>query len=79
MKFFLIFAVILAVTACMINALPAPTDEEPEKPKILSRYKRFTCDVLSGLKVEHSACAIHCLMQFKKGGYCNDKAVCVCK
>lgn len=48
-----------------------------------TRVKRFTCDVLSvearGVALNHSACAAHCLVRGKSGGYCNDKRVCVCR
>lgn len=46
-----------------------------------SRQKRATCDLLSAWNVNHTACAAHCLAIGKgfRGGYCNDKAVCVCR
>lgn len=46
---------------------------------ILSRQKRFTCDVLSYFKGNHTACALHCKGHGYRGGYCNNKAVCVCR
>ncbi|XP_018799477.1 PREDICTED: sapecin-like [Bactrocera latifrons] len=45
----------------------------------LSRQKRATCDLLSGTGVNHSACAAHCLLRGNRGGYCNSRAVCVCR
>ncbi|XP_053964771.1 defensin-like [Anastrepha ludens] len=45
----------------------------------LRRQKRFTCDLLSGFGFGHSACAAHCALRGNRGGYCNDKAVCVCR
>ncbi|KAH8232907.1 hypothetical protein KR026_001765 [Drosophila bipectinata] len=44
-----------------------------------SRQKRATCDLLSKWNWNHTACAAHCLARKYKGGYCNDKAVCVCR
>ncbi|XP_017020074.1 defensin-like [Drosophila kikkawai] len=44
-----------------------------------SRQKRATCDLLSKWNWNHTACAAHCLARGNKGGYCNDKAVCVCR
>nr|C0HJX7.1 RecName: Full=Defensin [Calliphora vicina] len=38
-----------------------------------------TCDLLSGTGANHSACAAHCLLRGNRGGYCNGKAVCVCR
>ncbi|KAH8299962.1 hypothetical protein KR044_007986 [Drosophila immigrans] len=43
------------------------------------RQKRATCDLLSAFNVNHSACAVHCIARRYKGGYCSDKAVCVCR
>ncbi|KAH8370304.1 hypothetical protein KR093_002985 [Drosophila rubida] len=43
------------------------------------RQKRATCDLLSAFNVNHSACAVHCIARRFKGGYCSDKAVCVCR
>ncbi|XP_034106359.1 defensin [Drosophila albomicans] len=43
------------------------------------RQKRATCDLLSAFNVNHSACAVHCISRRYKGGYCSDKAVCVCR
>ncbi|KAH8354035.1 hypothetical protein KR067_012646 [Drosophila pandora] len=44
-----------------------------------SRQKRATCDLLSKWNWNHTACAAHCIARKYKGGYCNDKAVCVCR
>lgn len=53
--------------------------QDPE-PHQLVREKRATCDLLSaGGKVQHSACAAHCIILRKRGGYCNSQAVCVCR
>lgn len=43
------------------------------------RSKRATCDILSGFGVNHSACAIHCVLRFRGGGHCNARGVCICR
>lgn len=69
----------------------APTDEQPNTLASLEaaaapttsdshiRHKRATCDLLSMLNVQHTVCAINCIQRKYKGGYCNSKAVCVCR
>ncbi|XP_017791531.1 PREDICTED: defensin-2-like [Habropoda laboriosa] len=46
------------------------------------RERRVTCDVLSWqsqwLSINHSACAVRCLTQRRKGGRCQD-GVCICR
>ncbi|XP_018799601.1 PREDICTED: tenecin-1-like [Bactrocera latifrons] len=41
----------------------------------LNRQKRFTCDFLEN----NPACAFHCWLKGKSGGYCNSKKVCICR
>nr|XP_973575.3 PREDICTED: tenecin-1 [Tribolium castaneum] len=75
--------IIIALIAlfCVFETTAFPADGEHV------RVKRFTCDVLSAeggfrgvsIKLNHAACAAHCLYLKKRGGYCNDKAVCVCR
>ena len=48
-------------------------------PHILEVQSRVTCDVLSFLGVNHAACAAHCLYLRYRGGYCNERRVCVCR
>uniref|UniRef100_A0A905ST55 Invertebrate defensins family profile domain-containing protein n=1 Tax=Stomoxys calcitrans TaxID=35570 RepID=A0A905ST55_STOCA len=91
MKLILAFLVILGVFFCVASALPNPDERENnllddvdtlgenEEPEDHGRYKRLTCDLLSGLGVKDSACAAHCLLHFRSGGYCNSKRVCVCR
>lgn len=93
MKFFMLFAVIFCLAVCFASkslALPAEAVEDVRffdglealkqvEPELHGRYKRATCDLLSGTGVNHSACAAHCLLRGNRGGYCNDKAVCVCR
>lgn len=52
-------------------------EDEPER--IGSAAQPITCDVLSPFGVEDAACAIHCLMLGKSGGYCDEHAVCNCR
>ncbi|XP_029169589.1 defensin-like [Nylanderia fulva] len=53
------------------------TQETPVKEH--HRARRFTCDLLSGAGVDHSACAAHCILRGKTGGRCNNDRVCVCR
>ncbi|XP_061400737.1 phormicin-like [Musca vetustissima] len=93
MKYFIVFAVFF-VSACFIgqsSASPASNDGgeanfvhgadalKELEPELHGRYKRATCDLLSGTGVNHSACAAHCLLRGNRGGYCNGKGVCVCR
>ncbi|OXU26905.1 hypothetical protein TSAR_014290 [Trichomalopsis sarcophagae] len=54
-----------------------PTDVSPSY-----RARRFSCDVLSfqskWVSPNHSACAVRCLAQRRKGGKCKN-GVCVCR
>ncbi|TMW45881.1 hypothetical protein DOY81_009036 [Sarcophaga bullata] len=92
MKLSVLFAVAFCLVACFMAqslAVPAPEAEaaveglealnsiEPEPDH--GRYKRATCDLLSAAGVSHSACAAHCILLGKRGGYCNSRAVCVCR
>ncbi|XP_068144574.1 defensin-like [Drosophila tropicalis] len=53
--------------------------DKDESVETHSRQKRATCDLLSKFNVNHSACAAHCLVRGNRGGYCNNKAVCICR
>lgn len=92
MKFLMVIAVIFVLVACLAsqsNALPAPGDATNYvdgvealiqlEPGLHSRHKRATCDLLSFAGVNDSACAAHCLLLGKRGGYCSSKAVCICR
>ncbi|XP_013118143.1 phormicin-like [Stomoxys calcitrans] len=89
MKFVMVFAVIFALAACLASSSASPALEDTFvdgasalrqlEPEVHGRYKRATCDLLSGMGVNHSACAAHCLLRGNRGGYCNSKAVCVCR
>ncbi|XP_017066640.1 defensin [Drosophila eugracilis] len=91
MKFFAFLAIALALVACMVQAQPVSDVETypAENPLLIkdpqqevvehSRQKRATCDLLSKWNWNHTACAGHCIAKGFKGGYCNDKAVCVCR
>ncbi|CAL1689059.1 unnamed protein product [Lasius platythorax] len=73
-------------TSVPLDLLPQKEDESlklqvtQETPvKEHHRARRFTCDLLSGAGVDHSACAAHCLLRGKTGGRCNNDRVCVCR
>ncbi|XP_025989792.2 defensin [Solenopsis invicta] len=44
-----------------------------------NRQRRATCDLMSGLGVDHSACAAHCILKGKTGGHCSSTGVCNCR
>ncbi|XP_066147263.1 tenecin-1 [Euwallacea fornicatus] len=87
MKIFLCFFAILA--AFVVATFGAPLGEEFEDLQHEGEetdhviVKRATCDLLGfsigGFSLNHSACAAHCLVLRKKGGYCNNRKVCVCR
>ncbi|KAM7345429.1 phormicin-like [Cochliomyia hominivorax] len=93
MKFYMVFAVAFCLAVCFVSkssAISAVTfnDEhfvhgvqalKENEPELHGRYKRATCDLLSGTGINHSACAAHCLLRGNRGGYCNEKGVCVCR
>ncbi|XP_037827711.1 defensin Lucifensin [Lucilia sericata] len=91
MKFFMVFAVTFCLALSFVSqSLALPADDEAHfvdglealktiEPELHGRYKRATCDLLSGTGVKHSACAAHCLLRGNRGGYCNGRAICVCR
>ncbi|XP_016998064.2 defensin-like [Drosophila takahashii] len=90
MKFVVFLAISLALVACSVQAQPVPEeDQNPADHPLVnqdvheemqhSRQKRATCDLLSKWNWNHTACAAHCIAKRFKGGYCSDKAVCVCR
>ncbi|ALC41984.1 Def [Drosophila busckii] len=88
-----LFAAALILLTCLAQAQPAYLERPEERNSnskdtlqdmiqrqtVLYRQKRATCDLLSYLNVNHSACAAHCIAIGFKGGYCNDRAVCNCR
>uniref|UniRef100_A0A2C9H4C4 Invertebrate defensins family profile domain-containing protein n=1 Tax=Anopheles maculatus TaxID=74869 RepID=A0A2C9H4C4_9DIPT len=66
-----------------VAALNTLLDELPEETHHAAvenyRAKRATCDLASGFGVGSSLCAAHCIARRYRGGYCNSKAVCVCR
>ncbi|KAJ3644433.1 hypothetical protein Zmor_022166 [Zophobas morio] len=84
-----IIATFALICISQSNSLPLGEElspmEDSQQGKNLAhiRVRRFTCDVLSaeakGIKLNHSACAVHCLFRGKRGGHCNRKRVCVCR
>ncbi|XP_050326410.1 sapecin-like [Bactrocera neohumeralis] len=92
MKTIVLFAALLCVFCLFQGIKAAPADAaaleavdaelavlKADPAVELSRQKRATCDLLSGTGVNHSACAAHCLLRGNRGGYCNSRAVCVCR
>nr|P10891.2 RecName: Full=Phormicin; AltName: Full=Insect defensin A/B; Flags: Precursor [Protophormia terraenovae]CAA39152.1 defensin A [Protophormia terraenovae] len=93
MKFFMVFVVTFCLAVCFVSqslAIPADAANDAHfvdgvqalkeiEPELHGRYKRATCDLLSGTGINHSACAAHCLLRGNRGGYCNGKGVCVCR
>ena len=84
MKTALLFIYLCIVTLNMVQSYPTGQEEmEIYQTDIEGvdhvRAKRATCDLASGFGVNHSLCASHCILLGKKGGYCNSKAVCVCR
>ncbi|XP_967194.2 holotricin-1 [Tribolium castaneum] len=82
MKFIVIFVIALCVFT--ITAYPLDQVEEQDEHQVTHiRVRRVTCDLLSaeakGVKVNHAACAAHCLLKRKRGGYCNKRRICVCR
>lgn len=75
--------VLVSVVQAHVKSLDVPTLEKdlPANADVQehSRQKRATCDLLSKWNWNHTACAAHCIARKYKGGYCNDKAVCVCR
>ncbi|KAL0110936.1 hypothetical protein PUN28_012771 [Cardiocondyla obscurior] len=65
-----LYVFVLLIIAAVALALPVQEEHH--------RVRRVTCDLLSGLNVNHSACAAHCIARGKTGGRCND-GVCQCR
>ncbi|KAH8367255.1 hypothetical protein KR084_012853 [Drosophila pseudotakahashii] len=88
MKFVVFLTISLALVACWAQAQPVPEEDQihplvnqdvHQEEVLHSRQKRATCDLLSKWNWNHTACAAHCIAKGFKGGYCSDKAVCVCR
>lgn len=87
---FVVFALVCYLAASQsVSASPADKDAanyvdglealKAVEPELHARYRRATCDLLSGFGVNHSACAAHCLLRGNRGGSCNGRGVCVCR
>ncbi|XP_075166271.1 phormicin-like [Haematobia irritans] len=87
MKFFNVFAVAFFMVVCWISqgsAAPAEAASIFDDAANLVNgggavSSLGTCDVVSFLGVQHTACAAHCLMLGKEGGYCDKEANCICR
>ncbi|XP_020279111.1 defensin-2-like [Pseudomyrmex gracilis] len=91
---FAIFAVLAYASANAVGTYDGPiyelkpieepandvVDEDATNSPV--RQARLTCDVFSWqskwLSINHSACAMKCLFQGRRGGRCRD-GVCVCR
>ncbi|XP_055306390.1 U-Asilidin(12)-Dg3b-like [Sitodiplosis mosellana] len=85
-KVFTIF-IAFALMAIASDALPNPQEQRPvnleTEPRGSSQPENFpelpqqyiTCDIIGS----NALCAVHCIGRGFKGGYCNDKKVCVCR
>ncbi|CAD7077224.1 unnamed protein product [Hermetia illucens] len=63
-------------------ALELPIEEEELPSQVVEQHyraKRATCDLLSPFGVGHAACAVHCIAMGRRGGWCDDRAVCNCR
>uniref|UniRef100_A0A182WFP8 INVERT_DEFENSINS domain-containing protein n=1 Tax=Anopheles minimus TaxID=112268 RepID=A0A182WFP8_9DIPT len=70
----------LAAGHATLNTLLDELPEETHHAALENyRAKRATCDLASGFGVGSSLCAAHCIARRYRGGYCNSKAVCVCR
>ncbi|XP_049289334.1 defensin [Anopheles funestus] len=70
----------LAAHSASLNTLLDELPEETHHAALENyRAKRATCDLASGFGVGSSLCAAHCIARRYRGGYCNSKAVCVCR
>ncbi|KAG6796338.1 defensin-2 precursor [Apis mellifera caucasica] len=103
MKFFVLFAILIAIVHASCASVPKVVYDGPiyelrqieeeniepdtelmdsNEPLLPLRHRRVTCDVLSWqskwLSINHSACAIRCLAQRRKGGSCRN-GVCICR
>ncbi|XP_026669126.1 defensin-1-like isoform X2 [Ceratina calcarata] len=56
----------------------APIDDMEAVEERADRQRRVTCDLLSALRVQDSACAANCLSMGKAGGHC-ENGICVCR
>ncbi|CAD7077219.1 unnamed protein product [Hermetia illucens] len=64
------------------DALVLPIEEEELPGQVVEQHyraKRATCDLLSPFGVGHAACAMHCIAMGRRGGWCDDRAVCNCR
>ncbi|KAG5868044.1 hypothetical protein JTB14_029585 [Gonioctena quinquepunctata] len=84
MKNFAVFCFIFAVLLATYSCSPIPDEDTlVQSRQVNIRVKRFTCDVLSieagSVKLNHAACALHCVYLHKSGGWCDDHRVCNCR
>uniref|UniRef100_A0A1I8NJB1 Invertebrate defensins family profile domain-containing protein n=1 Tax=Musca domestica TaxID=7370 RepID=A0A1I8NJB1_MUSDO len=86
MKFFKVFSFAVFVLACLAfhsatarpESVVGAAETASGQPDPYGRVPVVSCDLLSGLGVNHSVCAAHCLLLGKSGGYC-DRGICRCR
>ena len=87
MKKFSLIAVFLALGGvfllfgCAVDGVDSDDamTRDGEVERVGVAEEALTCDLLSGLGVDNSACAAHCIFRNHKGGYCDDRGVCNCR
>ncbi|CAD7077222.1 unnamed protein product [Hermetia illucens] len=63
-------------------ALELPIEEEALPGQVVEQHyrtKRAMCDLLSGLNMGRSVCAMRCILKGHRGGWCDDQGVCNCR
>lgn len=79
---FVLFGTLYAILAAKleedprVNLQPSQSQHETDL-QVLSRQKRFTCDVLGFMGP--GPCIAHCLALGRRGGFCNRNKICICK
>ncbi|CAG9809810.1 unnamed protein product [Chironomus riparius] len=67
--------IIIAFFALFALGYAHPLGSFPENLPTNDRAGRITCDVFGS----NTLCALHCIQLTYKGGYCNDKKICICR
>ncbi|XP_050503936.1 defensin, isoforms B and C-like [Diabrotica virgifera virgifera] len=75
-------ALFLCVLVANVLSAPSPIEEVEESGHV--RVKRFTCDVIGSIsyakfKLNDAACAAHCRLKHRPGGWCDQTKQCHCR
>ncbi|XP_062548986.1 defensin-A-like [Armigeres subalbatus] len=62
--------------ASLLDDLPKESDAADVE---IYRPKRATCDLTEAWGWGSTACAAHCIARGYRGGYCNNRRICVCR